>query len=73
MRPTPEQTRLLEVLQAEVFDGMAAGRVRRDQLLQDFARWKHDVPSLHLPLRLRTRELDQCHAAGVVVCGAAPT
>ena len=41
----------------EVHQYLAAGGTRRDQLLVDFARWRHQLPSLHLPLRLRAKIL----------------
>lgn len=41
----------------EVAEYLARGGTRRDQLLVDFARWRHSIPSAHLPLRLSARVL----------------
>ena len=48
---------LLRAALAEVQGLLALGGTRRDQLLVDFARWRHQIPSLHLPVRLRARIL----------------
>ena len=48
---------LLRRAYSEVADYLARGGTRRDQLLVDYARWRHAVPSVHLPLRLRARVL----------------
>ena len=48
---------LLRAALAEVQGFLARGGTRRDQLLVDFARWRHQIPSLHLPVRLRARIL----------------
>ena len=48
---------LLRAALGEVHGYLARGGTRRDQLLVDFARWRHQIPSLHLPLRLRARVL----------------
>ena len=54
---------LLRAALAEVQGFLALGGTRRDQLLVDFARWRHQIPSLHLPVRLRARILHDgyCH------------
>ena len=48
---------LLRAALAEVQGFLALGGTRRDQLLVDFARWRHQIPSLHLPVRLPARIL----------------
>ena len=42
---------------AQVHNYIAQGGTRRDQLLVEWARWRHALPSLHLPLRLHARVL----------------
>ena len=63
LRPTPEQTRLLEVLQAEVFDGMGA-----------MAEWQgHDLTQLRrIPLGVLRRGTVRRHGVTRWVRGARP-
>lgn len=57
------RSRRLQAALAEVYAELRDGRTRRDQLLVDWARWRHGLPSRHVPLRLRTRVL---HRRGAV-------